>query len=85
MVELAHRTRRAPARPTRSGSLSRGVDFLTTDISSADKLTVPIMAVDGYTSAPPTLLLTGWALDPSQQQPTKRGSGMTDLKPVFGR
>jgi len=39
----------------------------------------------GITSAPPTLLLTGWALDPSQQQPTKRGSGMTGLKHVFGR
>jgi NADH dehydrogenase [ubiquinone] 1 alpha subcomplex assembly factor 5 len=31
------------------------------------------------------LFLTGWAPDPSQQQPAKRGSGKTSLKDVFGR
>jgi NADH dehydrogenase [ubiquinone] 1 alpha subcomplex assembly factor 5 len=30
------------------------------------------------------LFLTGWAPDPSQQQPAKRGSGKTSLKDVFG-
>ena len=29
------------------------------------------------------LFLTGWAPDPSQQQPAKRGSGKTNLKDVF--
>ena len=29
------------------------------------------------------LFLTGWAPDPSQQQPAKRGSGRTSLKDVF--
>ena len=29
------------------------------------------------------LFLTGWAPDPSQQQPAKRGSGKTSLKDVF--
>jgi NADH dehydrogenase [ubiquinone] 1 alpha subcomplex assembly factor 5 len=29
--------------------------------------------------------LTGWAPDPSQQQPAKRGSGRTSLKDVLGR
>ena len=31
------------------------------------------------------LFLTGWAPDPSQQQPARRGSGKTSLKDVFGR
>ena len=31
------------------------------------------------------LFLTGWAPDPSQQQPARRGSGTTSLKDVFGR
>jgi NADH dehydrogenase [ubiquinone] 1 alpha subcomplex assembly factor 5 len=31
------------------------------------------------------LFLTGWAPDPSQQQPAKRGSGKTSLKDVLGR
>jgi NADH dehydrogenase [ubiquinone] 1 alpha subcomplex assembly factor 5 len=30
------------------------------------------------------LFLTGWAPDPSQQQPARRGSGETSLKDVFG-
>ncbi|HEV8389026.1 MAG TPA: methyltransferase domain-containing protein [Dongiaceae bacterium] len=30
------------------------------------------------------LFLTGWAPDPSQQQPARRGSGKTSLKDVFG-
>ena len=30
------------------------------------------------------LFLTGWAPDPSQQQPAKRGSGKTSLKDVLG-
>jgi SAM-dependent methyltransferase len=30
------------------------------------------------------LFLTGWAPDPSQQQPARRGSGQTSLKDVFG-
>ena len=30
------------------------------------------------------LFLTGWAPDPSQQQPARRGSGRTSLKDVFG-
>jgi NADH dehydrogenase [ubiquinone] 1 alpha subcomplex assembly factor 5 len=30
------------------------------------------------------LFLTGWAPDPSQQQPAKRGSGKTNLKDVLG-
>jgi len=30
------------------------------------------------------LFLTGWAPDPSQQQPARRGSGKTNLKDVFG-
>jgi NADH dehydrogenase [ubiquinone] 1 alpha subcomplex assembly factor 5 len=30
------------------------------------------------------LFLTGWAPDPSQQQPAKRGSGKTSFKDVFG-
>ena len=29
------------------------------------------------------LFLTGWAPDPSQQQPARRGSGQTNLKDVF--
>ena len=31
------------------------------------------------------IFLTGWAPDPSQQQPARRGSGKTSLKDVFGR
>ena len=31
------------------------------------------------------LFLTGWAPDPSQQQPARRGSGKTSLKDVLGR
>jgi NADH dehydrogenase [ubiquinone] 1 alpha subcomplex assembly factor 5 len=30
------------------------------------------------------LFLTGWAPDPSQQQPARRGSGKTSLKDVLG-
>jgi NADH dehydrogenase [ubiquinone] 1 alpha subcomplex assembly factor 5 len=42
---------------------------------------------DGAGRLPATfqiLFLTGWAPDPSQQQPAKRGSGRTSLKDVFG-
>jgi NADH dehydrogenase [ubiquinone] 1 alpha subcomplex assembly factor 5 len=31
------------------------------------------------------LFLTAWALDPSQQQPAKRGSGKTSVKDVLRR
>jgi hypothetical protein len=42
------------------------------------------MPLMGITSAPPTHLLTGWALKTSQQQTTKHGSGKTGLKDVLG-
>jgi hypothetical protein len=61
------------------------VDFYAAEHAQPDKLTVYITAVFAEHERSSNSLLHRLALDPSQQQSARRGSGKTSLKGVFGR